>query len=347
MTKINFDLSFLDEKEESNGSDNTNQQTSPSGSKSGAVIWGLIFAFIIAVVYFNFYEDWKVEKIRQLETTALQYRINKNPLLTDTLTKLASIKGESLTQIKNKVEASFVKKKTSDIDDFVDSYVENGAKDLLSEKKLIDVYYDGDKHLYDVDFATSFQKIKDSKLHKLIDIWKYNHNSFEERKGKYVKIFFDNDVNKFNQALDDILGYKNFTLVEKRLPKNGIMKNFTGKRAVAPFKISTSKNYSQTTDNYYIKLVDAKTKAVAVTIFVQSGSTVEVKVPLGVYKIRYAVGEKWYGEQDLFGHSTSYSKSEELLDFVDKGYYVQGHSLVLYKVANGNFSTQPMNANDF
>ena len=148
------------------------------------------------------------------------------------------------------------------------------------------------------------------------------------------------------------MGYKNFTLVEQKLPKNGIIKNYTHRKPIAPLKIITP-NYQFPrygtihNENFYIKLIDSTSGRLAVTIFVRPGSSFEIAVPTGVYEMRYASGKTWYGEKDLFGPETSYNKSDNLLSFLDKGYYLQGQSLTLYKTPNGNLSTQEIDASDF
>ncbi len=42
---------------------------------------------------------------------------------------------------------------------------------------------------------------------------------------------------------------------------------------------------------------------------------IEIKVPLGSYIVKYAVGEKWYGEKYLFGPETRYNKADEKFVF--------------------------------
>ena len=80
--------------------------------------------------------------------------------------------------------------------------------------------------------------------------------------------------------------------------------------------------------------------------YVKAGQTVEVEVPIGVYRLYYAAGYEFYGTDELFLSSEMYT-SEELLDFyADKKYY-QGHSITLYAVENGNFDTDPVDPADF
>ena len=83
-----------------------------------------------------------------------------------------------------------------------------------------------------------------------------------------------------------------------------------------------------------------------IAFYVKAGQTVEVEVPIGVYRLYYAAGYEFYGTSDLFLSSEMYT-SEELLDFyADKKYY-QGHSITLYAVENGNFDTDPVDPANF
>ena len=87
------------------------------------------------------------------------------------------------------------------------------------------------------------------------------------------------------------------------------------------------------------------------TIFVQAGAITETKAPLGNYEVRYAAGEKWYGDDHLFGPGTAYSKADQNFRFYEEptadGYMINGCSITLYKVLNGNLSTSTINASQF
>src|SRR5574344_264730 len=61
-----------------------------------------------------------------------------------------------------------------------------------------------------------------------------------------------------------------YNLQEQPIPPSGIIKNYTGKKRIAPFEITPSEHY-----NYYIKLVDANTGGTALTMFVRSGEKLE------------------------------------------------------------------------
>lgn len=175
--------------------------------------------------------------------------------------------------------------------------------------------------------------------------YNYEHDraQFNTLKQRYLPTLFKNNEDLFNQAIELKLGYKELSLQPVTLPISGVMHNYTGEETIAPFEIKTP----QTDENFYIKLVDPYTDKTEVVIFMRGGETKKMEVPLGTYKIKRAAGHTWYGEENLFGHNTSYTASDELLTFKINGSYVEGHTLTLYKVANGNFSTKDIKAGDF
>lgn len=71
----------------------------------------------------------------------------------------------------------------------------------------------------------------------------------------------------------------------KPLPNSGAFWTFTSQARIAPFKITT-----QSGSRYYIKLVDARSKARVIAIFVDGAQTVQVDVPLGTFELKYCTG---------------------------------------------------------
>lgn len=133
-----------------------------------------------------------------------------------------------------------------------------------------------------------------------------------------------------------------FNEPELPLPKNGKVKYFTKKKAIAPLKIDTK--YS---DNYYLKLEEIHSQKTIMTIFIRGGQSVNVDVPLGSYYLKYAVGDKWYGEKFHFGPYTSYYKALDEFIFEIQGEQVLGYTLELYKQAGGNLREGIINVNEF
>ena len=88
----------------------------------------------------------------------------------------------------------------------------------------------------------------------------------------------------------------NFNEFELPLPNNGTVKYYTNAEPLAPLRIITRSN-----SNYYIKLENYYSGQIIASIFISAYETVDFDVPLGSYTLKYATGEKWYGEKYLFG----------------------------------------------
>ena len=129
---------------------------------------------------------------------------------------------------------------------------------------------------------------------------------------------------------------------EQPLPNDGEVKNLTDQDRIAPFEIKAAAG-----SNYLVKLADAASNAAVMTIFVRGGSTIRVDVPLGIYELKYAAGEQWFGYEQLFGPKTGYSKADTTLNFKRTGNQVSGYSVTLYAVPGGNLSTQRIDADEF
>jgi hypothetical protein len=128
------------------------------------------------------------------------------------------------------------------------------------------------------------------------------------------------------------------------LPYNGkIIRYRSNRRAIAPFEIKTRSG----SGHYFVKLVKSGTKRDILTVFVHGGQSVEVKVPLGSYELKYAVGKTWYGPELLFGPDTKCSKADKILDFKKEGNQVLGHSVELYLQLDGNLQTKEIPRSEF
>lgn len=126
------------------------------------------------------------------------------------------------------------------------------------------------------------------------------------------------------------------------LPRNGIYQVYTTKERIAPFKFITPAGL-----NFYIKIVDYYSGYTAMTVFVRSNSSVEVKVPIGSYQLKYACGDQWYGEDYLFGDYTSYNQALDVFNFIETDYSITSWEVTLYNVVGGNMETTPIDESDF
>lgn len=110
----------------------------------------------------------------------------------------------------------------------------------------------------------------------------------------------------------------------------------------APFEIKTFAG-----SNYLLKMEDWGTGEDMFTVFVRGGETIEVKVPVGKYRVKYASGQTWYGHSELFGPGTSYSKANSPFEFRKTPDGYSGYTITLYKVRHGNLRTSDIRASDF
>jgi hypothetical protein len=109
--------------------------------------------------------------------------------------------------------------------------------------------------------------------------------------------------------------------------------------------------------NYALQLVDSKSNNEVLMIFVGANQTFKTKVPLGTYKIFYATGSVWYGEEQLFGPATTYfvmrrlkgssiARDDEFPFTLDDKTYV-GWTIHLQKRPGGDLSTDPITPGEF
>ena len=84
----------------------------------------------------------------------------------------------------------------------------------------------------------------------------------------------------------------------------------------------------------YIQLRKNNTDALAATAFIRPGKSCALYAPQGEYYFLIASGEMWYGEEELFGESGSYSRTA-LLEVAGSRYY---HTVTLMAVSDGNMS---------
>ncbi len=134
-----------------------------------------------------------------------------------------------------------------------------------------------------------------------------------------------------------VLGYKPVRIWQ------GVQHVYVRSRRIAPFRLKTRKG----PENYYIKLIDAHTGRLVMTIYVRGGSSYETKVPVGTYKIHYAIGRIWYGIRHRFGPATAYNEGENEVTFSVRGNEVFGHDIELVPQFGGNFPTKSISAAQF
>jgi curved DNA-binding protein CbpA len=133
-----------------------------------------------------------------------------------------------------------------------------------------------------------------------------------------------------------------FNVPPKELPPNGFFARYQNQPAVAPLTITVAPGA-----HYLVKIEDAGTGVPVLSVFIHSGQTVQTKAPLGNFRLKYAMGSTWYGEQFLFGPETNYHKAERTLGFSQTATGYSGHIIQLIKQVSGNLPTTQIGPRDW
>lgn len=108
-------------------------------------------------------------------------------------------------------------------------------------------------------------------------------------------------------------------------PQAGLMWNRTGLPAVFPLQVKTPEGA-----DYYLSLSDAETGEAALAAYIAGGDFFKVLVPPGRYVLRFVSGERWQGEERLFGPGGQTQRFElpHPLEFAIRGAGVKAGHLV-------------------
>jgi len=133
-----------------------------------------------------------------------------------------------------------------------------------------------------------------------------------------------------------------FNVPPKELPPNGFFARYHSQPAVAPLTITVAPGA-----HYLVKIEDAGSGVPVLSLFIHSGQTIQTKAPLGNFRLKYAMGTTWYGEQHLFGPSTNYHKAEKILGFSETATGYSGHIIQLIRQVSGNLPTTQIGPRDW
>ena len=79
------------------------------------------------------------------------------------------------------------------------------------------------------------------------------------------------------------------------------------------------------------------------TLYIRGGTKIEQNMPLGQFTLKYATGDIWCGDQDLFGPRTGLSEADKLFNFdEDHSYTVE-----LIPQRGGNLPIRTINRQNF
>ena len=100
-----------------------------------------------------------------------------------------------------------------------------------------------------------------------------------------------------------------------------------------------------------VKIVSFSDPKRTLTVYVRAGETAAVHVKDGNYTLRYATGDKWYGEKELFGAATRFYSVDTVLRFstdrVGSDIFSQNYRLEISSSADGAISAVPTDAGRF
>ena len=100
-----------------------------------------------------------------------------------------------------------------------------------------------------------------------------------------------------------------------------------------------------------VKIVSLSEPKRTLTVYVRAGETAAVHVKDGNYTLRYATGDKWYGETALFGASTRFYSVDTVLRFstdrVGGDIFSQNYRVEISASSDGAISAVPTEADRF
>jgi hypothetical protein len=105
-------------------------------------------------------------------------------------------------------------------------------------------------------------------------------------------------------------------------------------------------------NHHFIKILDWETQKTVQTLFVRSGGTVTAYLPVGAYKLRFASGEIWYGEQHYFGDGTFYGEMADKINPAEPVKFAIAQpgnfwDVGFYSCLTGNSRNKPLSAEEF
>ncbi|MFX0544126.1 hypothetical protein ACEWPL_001085 [Roseovarius sp. S1116L3] len=116
----------------------------------------------------------------------------------------------------------------------------------------------------------------------------------------------------------------------------GLMWNRTGLPAVFPLQVKTPPGR-----DYFLTLTDVGGDTPSLAAFIEGGDFFKVLVPPGTFRVAFAAGDEWQGEEDLFGPGAQTWRFElpDPLTFQTRGYDTKaGHLVDLVGVLPGKIA---------
>lgn len=99
--------------------------------------------------------------------------------------------------------------------------------------------------------------------------------------------------------------------------------------------------------NYFVKVRDVATGRDILVAMLAAGETIDLRLAVGSYDLRYAAGETWEGEKTLFGPDTIFMRNTQILTLAFDGDRFMGFITDLVPVPREGATLAPIAAKDF
>jgi hypothetical protein len=110
---------------------------------------------------------------------------------------------------------------------------------------------------------------------------------------------------------------------------------------VAPFEVETESGL-----DYLVKLQRSDERTSALWFYLIGGRNFQTKVPLGTYVLKYVAGSRWCGLRFYFGNKQA-QRGKTSLTFSEDARGLNGNTVTLYGVPQGNFETDAIPLSEF
>ena len=121
-------------------------------------------------------------------------------------------------------------------------------------------------------------------------------------------------------------------------PDEGLYARYARYPGAVPLTLKTASG-----SNYFVKLNHAASGRPVLAFYLNGGSTFETQVPLGAFVLKYATGNVWCGDSELFGSSTATNEADKVFQFEDEHEY----TIELIARRNGNLPTKRISRDTF
>jgi len=121
-------------------------------------------------------------------------------------------------------------------------------------------------------------------------------------------------------------------------PYQGLYARYMRYPKVAPLALKTASG-----SNYFVKINEAASGRPVLSLYLYGGSSFEIKVPRGEFVLKYATGNTWCGDAELFGASTETNKVDRVFQFDGEHEY----TIELIAQRNGNLPTKRISREAF